>query len=156
MADTKISDNPAADALSGTELLPVVQGGANKRSLPSAVATYFRTLVNAFSKNQSVAFVVLTDGATISTDASLSNNFYLLIGGNRTLANPTNLTNGMVLNYIIKQDGTGSRTLAYGNKFKFFGGAPTLSTAAGAIDGISGVYHASLDIIVCAFVANAS
>lgn len=112
--------------------------------------------VNVWTKNQSVPFVTLTDGATINTDASLSNNFVInTIGGNRTLANPTNLTDGMVLNWLIKQDGTGSRTLAYGSKFKFFDsiGSPeennVLSTGAGAVDLISGIYNLTLDIIVC-------
>lgn len=36
MADQKISEQPAADALGGTELVPVVQSGINKRSTPDA------------------------------------------------------------------------------------------------------------------------
>ena len=36
---------------------------------------------------------------------------------------------------MITQDGTGSRTLAYGSNWKFPGGtAPTLTTAANAVD----------------------
>ena len=37
MADIKISEMPAAGALSGGELIPVVQGGANKYALASAL-----------------------------------------------------------------------------------------------------------------------
>ena len=94
-------------------------------------------------------FVTLTDGATVTINALLGHNFYLLIGGNRTLANPTDLADGQVLTIVIKQDGTGTRTLAYGSKWKFANGANTLSTAANAVDVIGGIYHASLDLIFC-------
>lgn len=105
--------------------------------------------VHVFTKNQSVAPVALTDGATISVDASLSNNFKVALSGNRTLANPTNLTDGMVLNLKVKQDATGGRTLAYGTKYKWGGGtAPVLSTAANAIDFVSAYYDAADDILI--------
>lgn len=147
MANTKISALPAASALAGTEPLPIVQGGITSKTLISAIATYFRGLVNSFSKNQSVAFSTLTSGTTVSVDASLSNNFYLSLGHNATISNPTNLTDGMVLNFLIAQ--TGAFTCAFGSKFLFSGGDPTISSGSGKRDLISGVYHASLDIIAC-------
>lgn len=99
---------------------------------------------NVWTKNQSVAPHALTDGSSIATDASLSNNFTVTLGGNRTLANPTNLAAGMWLHWTITQDGTGSRTLAYGSDFKWSGGvAPTLSTAAGAVDTVSAYCNGS-------------
>jgi hypothetical protein len=156
MADVKISALPAGAAVAGTEPVPTVQSGVTVYVLISAIATYFRSLVNAFSKNQSVAYVALTDGATIAVDASLSNNFRVTLAGNRTLANPTNLTDGMVLNFRIKQDGTGSRTLAYGSKYKFPSGAPTLSTSASAVDLISGIYNSNDDTVDCAIAKNLS
>jgi hypothetical protein len=77
----------------------------------------------------------LTDGATITPDFADSNNFSVTLGGNRTLANPSNLTAGQSGVIVITQDGTGSRTLAYGSYFKFPGGtAPTLTTTASAVD----------------------
>lgn len=105
---------------------------------------------NQFTGTQAVDFVALTDAATIDTDASLGNNFRVTLGGNRVLANPTNLRDGACLNWRIKQDGAGTRTLTYGSKFKWPGGAaPTLSTAAGAVDIIAGIYVASDDRIEC-------
>ena len=92
----------------------------------------------------------MTDAASIATDASLSNTFTVTLGGNRTLGNPTNLTNGAIYNWRVKQDGTGSRTLAYGSKFKWPGGtAPTLTTTASATDFISGQYWSDTDTILC-------
>jgi hypothetical protein len=105
---------------------------------------------NTFTKAQTVTPVTLTDAATIATDAETSNTFVVTLGGNRTLGAPTNLRDGVVLNWIFVQDGTGSRTLAYNSIFKFPGGTdPTLSTAAGAIDMMSGVYIQSLNAIIC-------
>lgn len=40
MPDLKISQMPAADALAGTEAMPVVQGGENKHSTPAAIKSY--------------------------------------------------------------------------------------------------------------------
>ncbi len=105
---------------------------------------------NTFTGAQTVTAVALTDGATISVDASLSNNFTITLAGNRTLANPTNLRNGGVYTFVIVQDATGSRTLAYGSKFKWPAGtAPTLSTAAGSVDFIVAQYYATGDILLC-------
>lgn len=77
----------------------------------------------------------LTDGATITPDFADSNNFSVTLGGNRTLANPNNLVAGQSGCIWITQDGTGSRTLAYGSYWDFTGGtAPTLTTTASAVD----------------------
>jgi hypothetical protein len=92
----------------------------------------------------------LTDGANIAVDALLHDNFRVTLGGNRTLDNPTNMADCQVLNFRIRQDGTGSRTLAYGSKYKFAGGAPTLSTAASTLDFISCQYSQTDDTLVCA------
>jgi hypothetical protein len=105
---------------------------------------------NTYTKAQTVTPVVLTDGATITPDASLSNHFTVTLAGNRTLANPTNLVNGVILNFKIKQDATGSRTLAYGSKYKFPSGVtPTLTVAAAATDYLSCQYFSDDDILVC-------
>lgn len=78
--------------------------------------------------------VALTSGATITPDFNAGANFTLTLAHNATLANPTNLQAGDSGAIEITQDGTGSRTLAYGSQWKFPGGAPVLSTAAGAVD----------------------
>ena len=89
----------------------------------------------SFTKAQRGSIVTLTDGATVTPDFSLGNNFTLTLGGSRTLANPTNLTAGQSGVILVLQDGTGSRTLSFGNYWKFPGGtAPTLTTTASAVD----------------------
>lgn len=93
------------------------------------------------------ASIPLTDAASIATDAALGRFFYVVLGGNRTLANPTNLQNGAQYVWKIRQDATGSRLLVYGNKFVFPGGAPTATTTANATDIITGVYDLNTDKI---------
>lgn len=127
--------------LTGTELWNVNDSSSDAIIRVSNIGVWFRKLVNTYTKAQGVTPVALTSGSSVATDASLSNNFTLTLATNATLANPTNLVAGHVYNWIITQDGTGSRTLAYGNLFKWPAGtAPVLSTAAGAVDLISVIY----------------
>ena len=92
-------------------------------------------VAQSFTAAQRGTVVALTDGATITPDFSAGNNFSVTLGGNRTLANPTNLTAGQSGTIVITQDATGSRTLAFGGYWKFpTGTAPTLTTAAASVD----------------------
>lgn len=116
----------------------------------------FINAVQTFSVAQRGAISTLTDGATITPDFALANNFSVTLGGNRTLANPSNLTAGQSGSIFIVQDGTGSRTLAYGTQYDFIGGtAPTLSTTASAVDRIDYVVRTT-GSIHCVFTANYS
>jgi hypothetical protein len=90
--------------------------------------------------------ISLTDAATITPDFNTGFNFHVTLGGNRTLANPTNAKAGQGGRIRVTQDGTGTRTLAFGANWLFPGGDPTLSTAAGAIDIISYYCHSSSSI----------
>lgn len=92
-------------------------------------------VAQTYTAGQRGEITALTDGATITPDFADSNNFSVTLGGNRTLANPTNLVAGQSGCIWITQDGTGSRTLAYGSQWDFTGGtAPTLTTTAAAVD----------------------
>jgi len=85
------------------------------------------------------AIQALTDGSTITINFNSGIHYSVTLGGNRTLGNPQNITSslGQSGSIFITQDGTGGRTLAFHADFKFVGGtAPTLSTAAGAVDRI--------------------
>ena len=90
--------------------------------------------------------VALTDGANISTDASLGNIFTVTLGGNRTLDNPTNSTDGQRIIYKFKQDGTGSRTITFGSNFRGSTDValPTLTTTAAYVDYIAFIYDSSV------------
>ena len=88
--------------------------------------------------------VSLTDGATIAVDFNTGQNFAVQLGGNRTLGNPTNCVPGQTGSAFIIQDGTGGRTLSYEANWEFAAGtAPTLSTAAAAVDRIDYIVYTS-------------
>ena len=92
-------------------------------------------VVQSFTVAQRGAVTALTDGATITADFAAANNFSVTLGGNRTLANPTNVVVGQSGIIKISQDGTGSRTLAFGSSWDFPAGVtPTLTTTANAVD----------------------
>jgi hypothetical protein len=98
-------------------------------------------VTQTFTRAQRGGVTALTDGATITPDFAVSNNFSVTLGGNRTLANPTNVVAGQSGVIKVVQDGSGSRTLAYGSSFDFAAGvAPVLTTAANAVDLL--VYYA--------------
>jgi hypothetical protein len=103
----------------------------------------------SFTAGQRGSVSALTDGATITPDFAVANNFSVTLGGSRTLANPSNQTAGQMGTIIITQDGSGGRTLAYGSNYKFPGGtAPTLTTTAGAVDALA-YYVESASRITC-------
>nr|BAR24414.1 phage-related tail fiber protein [uncultured Mediterranean phage uvMED] len=118
--------------------LSVADPGADVTvTIPASTTTLAGLAVTqSFTKAQRGTPVALTDGATIAVDMSLGNNFSVTLGGNRTLGDPTNVTAGQSGVIVVTQDGTGSRTLAYGGtKYKFAGGsAVTLTTTAAAVD----------------------
>jgi hypothetical protein len=92
-------------------------------------------VVQTFTAAQRGSITTLTDGATITPDFALNNHYQVTLGGNRTLANPTNVVAGQSGVIRVVQDGTGSRTLAYGSNWKFSNGAaPVLTTTINAVD----------------------
>ena len=106
-------------------------------------------VVQTFSVAQRGAVVALTDGATITPDFSLANNYSVTLGGNRTLENPTNIVAGQSGVITVTQDGTGSRTLAFGSYYKFAAGvAPSLTTAASSVDDLAYFVESSTRIVV--------
>ena len=109
----------------------VVHDGSTAGGFPLAAIAKAQT----FTAAQRGTVSALSDGATITPNFATANNFSVTLGGNRTLANPTNLTAGQSGAIAITQDGTGSRTLAFGSYWKFAGGtAPTLTTTASKVD----------------------
>ena len=106
------------------------------------------------AKSAAADIVALTDGATITPDFAAGQNFSVTLGGNRTLANPSNIVAGQTGSIVVTQDGTGSRTLAYGTYWDFAGGtAPTLTTSANAVDRVDYVVASATDIHAVATLA---
>lgn len=91
--------------------------------------------------------VTLTDGATISVNATLGDVFKVTLGGNRTLSNPTGAVDGQRMTFRIRQDGTGSRTLTLDTKFRLGTDltSTTLTTTVDKTDYLGVIYHATDD-----------
>lgn len=108
-------------------------------SLPDATTPLAGlNLPQTFGAAQRGTVTTITDAATITIDLSLSNDFTVTLGGSRTMGNPTNAVAGQSGIIAIVQDATGSRALAWAANWDWESGtAPTLSTAAGAVDVIA-------------------
>lgn len=137
IARTSSSTAAARSIVGTTNLITVTDGDAVSGNPTISVGSLVaRTdTAQSFTAAQRGTVVSLTDGATITPNFAAGNNFSVTLGGNRTLANPTNQTAGQHGTIVITQDGTGSRTLAYGSNWKFPAGvAPVLTTTANAVD----------------------
>jgi len=116
--------------------------------------TNLKGTVREFTKQQNFNATTLSDGSSISWDLNSNQVAKVTLGGNRTLSNPTNLVDGSVYILRVIQDGSGSRTLAYGSAYDFpEGTAPVLSTAGNAVDVLTFVCDGSnmLGVIQQAF-----
>lgn len=151
----------AAGALDGSELIPALQAGSPVRIAASALrgpagptgpagatgaqgpagpagADMAANVVHGWTAQQYFTKATLADASSITWDLTTQQVGQLTLGGNRSLANPSNMQPGGVYTLIVKQDATGARTLGYGAVFKWPGGvAPVLSTAINAIDVLS-------------------
>ena len=103
-----------------SSLIPVSSGASFQAYMPLSGGQ--------FTGPVEAAVVSLTDAASISVNAALGNLFRVTLGGNRTLANPSGGTDGQMIRVEVTQDGSGSRTLAYGTAYDFgSAGTPTLA-----------------------------
>jgi hypothetical protein len=124
-----------SDSTSTTSSVLAATPTAVKAAYDQANTKASLSTAQTFTAAQRGTISALTDGATITADFAAANNFSVTLGGSRTLANPSNQTAGQSGCIWITQDGTGSRTLAYGSQWDFTNGtAPTLSTTAAAVD----------------------
>jgi hypothetical protein len=99
-------------------------------------------LKHTWSAGQAGAPVTLAiNTATFTPDFSTGNNFNITLVHAScpcTIATPLNIVAGMAGQIVVNQSSSGSDTVTYGSVFKFPSGtAPTLSTAASAVDILS-------------------
>jgi hypothetical protein len=100
--------------------------------------------VKTFSDSLDLQVANLADAATIDVDAAAANKFEITLGGNRTIANPTNAADGRVIIFRLRQDNTGGRIVTWGNDYRFRGDLAAanvvLSTSANTIDRVAFEY----------------
>ena len=113
------------------------------------------TLYKDIEGIRTISVETLTSASTITPNFGNANHFKVTLAHNATFNNPADTENiGQSGTITITQDGTGSRTAAWGtsgatSQYKWVGGtAPTLSSAANAVDRIDYVVTAA-DTIHC-------
>ena len=110
--------------------LRVTRGGVEKFSQLDTQQEY--------TEQHSFDAKTLTDAANIAWDLDKNQVAQVTLAGNRTLDNPTNMRDGATYVLRIKQDVTGTRTLAFGSAYKFAESlTPSLSSGGDALDILS-------------------
>ena len=141
IAASKISGTAAT--LTGTETLtnktltsPTVNGATLSGTLSGSPTFSGKPIFTA-----SVPTIVAdSDGATITFNMNSGNLHSVTLGGNRTLA-VSNVATNQSFVVILKQDGTGSRTVTWWSGIKWVGAsAPTLTTTASRWDIFAFIY----------------
>lgn len=144
-----------AGLTSGSTVIAATSVAAGTVTLPSATDTLVArnttdTMTNKTVTNSTLisGIVDLTDGAIINTDVSQGNTFRVTLGGNRTLAAPTNAVHGQKCVWRLKQDGSGNRSISLASGAGGFRlgadiTAITLSTSSGITDYMGALYDSS-------------
>ena len=140
----EVDGTPGTDDMPGRLIFKTTADGANSPTEAMRIDSSQRVTVKAGA----VAEIdTLTSGTTITPDFAASCNFTVTLGHNATIANPSNLTAGQCGSIFLVQDGTGSRTAAFGSYWDFAGGsAPTLTTAGGSVDRVDYIVRSSTSI----------
>jgi len=118
----------------------VTQLGINTTTIPTKLYVQGNAASN---------IVTLTDGATITPDFTLGNNFQVTIAASRTIANPTGVTTGQSGVIFIQENGTGGYTVGWGTSWDFASStAPTLITTASALNALPYFARSTTSIVV--------
>ena len=141
---------PAADGTANQALKTDASGNLGFASFLLATETTNGQVVTGGVRG---AITTLTDAATIAIDMDDNNNFKVVLGGSRTLGNPTNVVEGQTGFIEVHQDGTGNRTLSFSSNYRFVGGAsgvPTVTTTANAVSVLAYAVMADEKILITA------
>lgn len=126
---------------------PTANADAATKAYVDANAGTSVSSTNTWTAGQRGEITTLTSATTVTPDFADSNNFTLTLGTNVTLANPSNLVAGQSGSIFLVQDGTGSRTLAFGSYWDFAGGTPpAISSAANTVDRLDYIVRSSTSI----------
>lgn len=98
--------------------IPLVTGDTSRSRLAIGPLTSNLVSLDVAGPIRSIPFTI-TDAANVTPDASASSFFIWTLGGNRTLFAPANGVIGERVIFLISQDSSGGRKLAFGGNIKF-------------------------------------
>ena len=119
-----------------------VSGAANFKSTVTVEGAQVNKSTILFEGAISIAdapvhqtITTIADATSIVMNMGSNNQFLVTLGGDRTLAAPTNLTVGQTGHIYCIQNSGGGHTLGYNSVFQFAGGSdPVLTAAGGSVD----------------------
>jgi hypothetical protein len=133
----------------GTNGQGVPTGGATNAILAKTSGTdYAADWTNTPTLNAlTLVMETVTYSATMAIDAASVTKKHITLGGNGTISNPTNPSDGRVLIFRLRQDGSGNRVPVWDTKYRFRGdlATVTLSTGANIIDRVGFEYDSTDD-----------
>lgn len=152
-SNVTVADSLATDAVTTAKIADGTVTYPKVSSTALATAADFRS--DTASKVLPVAtvwdaaeYVTTSYASTVTLDFSTGFNFYILLTGNITLANPTNTKPGQSGIILLQQDGTGGRTITLGSNFKFANGVtPTYDTVSTRVNVIAYTVYTSSFIV---------
>ena len=120
--DKKISELSTATALTGNELVPIVQGGETKKVTVNNLRPYkiYKALLTQIGTDAPTAIVLENTFGQVPTYSYVDVGRYSLtftgdiLTDNKTI--PSESTSRLILNRLINDDGSGAITFGYGLK----------------------------------------
>lgn len=108
----------------------------NKPTIPSIGSEYVKNNeVTNYTKQQYFGPQNLTYAATTQWNLDNEQKAIIVLTGNTTMGNPTNVRNGSTVELIVEQDATGGRLITWDALYDFGSdGVPSLSTQAARFD----------------------
>jgi hypothetical protein len=93
--------------------------------------------------------------SAVTYDCATSHSFYTVLTENITVNAPDNPQSGQTIKIMLKQDATGSRTVAWNAIFCWPGAAtPTITATASRADIVTATYNATLAKWLCSIEQN--
>lgn len=135
-----VPGNTAASATSATQLSGIPSTNWARVSRTAAEISGNTVVQNIFAQStggvtNAYVYKTITDGTTITINCNDSDCQLVTLGGNRTMAAPSNPSDGQQVDLLVIQDSTGGRTLTWNAAFLFENNAaPVLSTVPGGVD----------------------
>lgn len=147
LEDTDPYVPPATAAITNATTLNSIPAINYARQSRTAAEVSASTIVqNTFSDvTNAFPYHTITDGTTVTINCQIGDCQIVTLGGNRTMAAPSNPVDGQQIDLLVVQDGTGGRTLTWNSVFAFENTTPpTLSAGPGGIDRFLMRYNAAL------------